>query len=72
MAHPNDDAYWQERNLNPHLRDIKPALLVTGGLFDCEDFYGTLATYKKRRSPEPKDGTLPDTRSLGTWRMGRR
>ena len=67
MDHPDDDAYWQSRDLNPHLVNVKPALLVTGGLFDCEDFYGTLATYRNvgRQSPQT-------TRflALGPWEHG--
>ncbi len=46
MKHPNYDEFWQERNVLPHLTDIKPAVLVVGGWFDAEDLYGALKTYE--------------------------
>lgn len=30
------------RNLLPHCRNIRAAVLLTGGFFDAEDWYGTL------------------------------
>ena len=46
IAHPDYDSFWQQRNLLPHLHDIKPAVLVVGGWFDAEDLSGTLKTYR--------------------------
>jgi hypothetical protein len=46
IAHPNYDDFWKERNLLPHLKDVKPATLVVGGWFDAEDLSGTLKTYR--------------------------
>lgn len=53
VAHPNYDTFWQERNILPHLRKIRPAVLVVGGWFDAEDLYGPLSIYKTllRHSP---------------------
>lgn len=45
VFHQDYDAYWQKRNILPHLKDIRPAILVTGGLFDHENLYGSLQTY---------------------------
>ncbi len=42
IAHPNLDEYWKARNLRPHLKDIKPAVLTVGGFFDDEDPFGPL------------------------------
>ncbi|MBL0210036.1 MAG: CocE/NonD family hydrolase [Holophagaceae bacterium] len=42
VAHPNLDPYWKSRNLRPHLKDIKPAVLMVGGFFDDEDPFGPL------------------------------
>lgn len=42
MDHPNYDEFWQARNLRPHLRNIKPALLTAGGWFDAENLFGVL------------------------------
>lgn len=46
MAHPNYDAYWQARNILPHLKNIKTAVLIVGGWYDAEDLYGTFNTYQ--------------------------
>ncbi|WP_115720390.1 CocE/NonD family hydrolase [Gallaecimonas mangrovi] len=43
--HPNYDAYWQARNVLPHLKNTKPETLVVGGWYDTEDLYGALSTY---------------------------
>jgi putative CocE/NonD family hydrolase len=43
--HPNYDAYWQARNILPHLRNCAPAVMTVGGWFDAEDLYGALNTY---------------------------
>jgi len=53
MAHPNYDEYWQARNLLPHLKNIKTAVMTVGGWFDAEDLYGALKTYEsiERRNP---------------------
>jgi hypothetical protein len=46
MAHPDYDAWWQARNPRPHLKNIGPAVLTVGGLFDAEDCWGAWNTYK--------------------------
>lgn len=53
VAHPNYDDYWQARNLLPHLRDVRPAVLVVGGWYDVWDLYGALHVYDaiKKQSP---------------------
>ena len=53
MAHPNYDAFWQARNLRPHLRNIKPAVLTVGGWFDAEDLFGALHTYESTAKQSP-------------------
>jgi putative CocE/NonD family hydrolase len=45
--HPNYDKFWESRGIIQHLDDIKPAVMVVGGLFDAEDLYGPFNTYKK-------------------------
>lgn len=45
--HPNYDEFWQSRDIIQHLNDVKPAVMVVGGLFDAEDLYGPFNTYKK-------------------------
>ena len=57
MAHPNYDEFWQARNPRPHLKDVKPAVLVVGGLFDAEDCYGTWEVYKTLKAQSPQTAT---------------
>ncbi len=67
VEHPNYDEFWQKRNLLPHLKDIKPAILVVGGWFDAEDLYGPLNIYQKieTSSPEAQNFLV-----MGPWRHG--
>lgn len=84
LQHPNYDEYWNERSLEPHLKDIRPAILVVGGEFDTDDCYGALNTYKliRKNSPEtdlhfvygpwPHGGWHhPDYKGLGTIEFGK-
>lgn len=67
VAHPDYDAFWQARNLLPHLREIKPAVLVVGGWYDAEDLYGTFQTYSTIEANNPG----ADNRVvIGPWRHG--
>lgn len=47
-SHPNYDEFWKSRGIIQHLDkiDIKPAVMTVGGLFDAEDLYGPINTYK--------------------------
>ena len=67
VAHPNYDAYWQARNLLPHLKNIKAAVLTVGGWYDTEDLYGPLRTYAAIEKQNP--GTA-NTLIMGPWRHG--
>lgn len=67
VDHPNYDHFWQERTILPHLKDIKPAVLVVGGWYDAEDLYGTFNTYKTIEKQSPKtDNNLV----VGPWIHG--
>jgi len=46
MRHGTYDEYWKARNLRPHLKNIRPAVMTVGGWFDAEDLFGTLETYR--------------------------
>ena len=35
--HPNYDQYWQEKNVLPHLKNVKPHVLVVGGWYDLDN-----------------------------------
>lgn len=66
-AHPDYDAYWQARNLLPHLKNVKAAVMVVGGWFDAEDLYGPLQTYKAIEQQNPR---ATNTLVMGPWSHG--
>jgi putative CocE/NonD family hydrolase len=47
MTHGSRDAYWQARDLRPHLGAARPAVLVVGGWYDAEDLFGTLQVHQR-------------------------
>lgn len=53
MSHPDYDAWWQARNPRPHLKNVVPAVMTTGGLFDAEDCWGAWNTYKALENQNP-------------------
>src|ERR1035437_3758916 len=53
MNHPNYDDFWKAHTPLPHLLNVKPAMLITGGLFDAEDCWGTWNTYKAIEKQNP-------------------
>ena len=68
VAHPNYDAFWQRRNILPHLRNVKHAVMTVGGWFDAEDLYGPLNVYKTLEKNNP--GTY-NTLVMGPFGHGR-
>lgn len=53
MTRDRRDDWWAARDIRPHLRDVRPAVLAVGGWYDAENLFGTLETYAvlKRESP---------------------
>src|SRR5262249_6226182 len=68
MAHGNYDEFWQSKNLRPHIKNIKPAVLTVGGWFDAENLFGALETYKntERQSPDHPANSIV----VGPWVQG--
>ena len=67
MEHPNYDSFWQARDVRPHLRNIKPAIMTVGGWFDAEDLFGALETYKTIEKTNPG---ARNTLVMGPWFHG--
>ena len=67
MKHPDYDAFWKARDLRPHLRNIKPAVLTVGGWFDAEDLFGALNTYREIEKNSPGAN---NTIVMGPWPHG--
>lgn len=68
MAHPDYDAWWKARNPRPHLKNVRPAVLTVGGLFDAEDCFGAWEVYKsiERQNPQSVSNRLV----MGPWVHG--
>jgi uncharacterized protein len=67
VTHGVRDAFWKRRDLRPHLRDIKPAVLVVGGWFDAENLYGSLQLFQTLEAQSP---ATPCTLVMGPWYHG--
>ena len=67
VAHPVYDEFWQSRNIKPHLKNVKPAVLVVGGWFDAEDLYGALKTYSAIEKQSPGNNARL---VMGPWTHG--
>ncbi|MDP4207061.1 MAG: CocE/NonD family hydrolase [Bacteroidota bacterium] len=66
--HPNYDAWWEARNPTHFMNKIPSsvATLVVGGLFDSEDYYGALNTYKAIETKAKNNNKL----IIGPWYHG--
>ena len=67
MSHGAYDDFWKSRNIRPHLKNIKPAVMTVGGWFDAENLFGALETYKYIETNNP--GTF-NMLVMGPWRHG--
>lgn len=64
--HPDYDEFWRSRGIIQHLKNIKPAVMVVGGLFDAEDLYGPFETYEKIEANSNNYNTVV----FGPWSHG--
>src|SRR6185436_8488706 len=67
VLHPNYDAFWEARNLRPHLKNVAPAVLTVGGWFDAEDLFGALHVYA---SVEQQNPGIFNALVMGPWQHG--
>jgi len=67
MEHEVYDEFWKAKTPVPHLKNIKPAVMVVGGWFDQEDLYGPLKTYQGIEINKPKSENLL---VMGPWIHG--
>jgi uncharacterized protein len=69
VEHPNYDEFWQKRNILPHLKNVKPAVMVVGGWFDAEDLPGPLNTYKtiEKNNPNAYNTLVMGPFGHGRW-----
>lgn len=67
FSHPDLDTFWNARNPIQYLKNIAPAMMVVGGLFDAEDCYGAWTTYRALVQQSPK---TQKSLVMGPWFHG--
>ena len=69
VEHPNYDETWQSKGIIQHLDKVPAtvATMIVGGLFDAEDLYGPLETYKNIEKNQPNNY---NTLVFGPWDHG--
>ncbi len=67
LTHPTYDAYWQARNIRPHLKNVHCAVMTVGGWYDAEDLFGPLETY---RWTERQNAGITNVLVMGPWAHG--
>lgn len=67
MQHGTYDQFWQARNLRPHLKNIRAAVMTVGGWFDAEDMFGTINTY---HAIEKQNPGIFNVLVIGPWFHG--
>jgi putative CocE/NonD family hydrolase len=65
--HDTYDAYWEERDLSRHMKNVKCAVLVVGGWYDAEDLSGPYRTFNAINKYNPETTT---TLVEGPWVHG--
>ena len=71
-AHPDYDAWWQARDARRAMKNIQPAMLVVGGLFDAEDCFGAWELYKaiEKQNPSASNKLVMGPWYHGQWARG--
>ncbi len=67
LRHSTYDSYWQARNIRPHLKNIRCAVMTVGGWYDAEDLFGALETY---RWTERQNPGITNMLVMGPWAHG--
>ena len=65
--HSTLDTFWINRTITHHLNNVKPAVMVVGGLFDAEDTYGAFETYKQIENRNKSNNSIL---VMGPWFHG--
>ena len=67
LSHPTRDEWWRARDPRPYYKSVKPAVMTVGGLFDAEDCFGALETYRafEKQSPGAENMLV-----MGPWNHG--
>jgi len=61
------DEFWKAHNLRPHIKNIRPPVLLVGGWFDAENLFGALEVFKRLEATSPNKENLF---VMGPWIHG--
>jgi len=64
-SHPDYDDFWKARDARNATKNLKPAMLWVGGLFDAEDNWGAWNAYKAAEANNP--GKEFNKLVMGPW-----
>ena len=64
-SHPNYDAWWKARDARNATKNLRPAMLWVGGLFDAEDHWGAWNSYRAAEANNP--GKEFNKLVMGPW-----
>ena len=67
LTHPTYDEYWKARNIRPHLKNVRCAVMTVGGWYDAEDLFGPLETYRWTEKLNPG---ITNFLVMGPWAHG--
>jgi putative CocE/NonD family hydrolase len=72
MDHGTYDEFWKSRNLRPHIRNVKAAVMTVGGWYDAEDLFGALAVFRsvEKYSPDTTNMLVMGPWFHGGWSRG--
>jgi hypothetical protein len=72
FSHPNYDHFWKIRDLRPHLKNVKPAVMFVGGFFDAQDILGPFSGYEAivKQSPSTDVRIVEGPWEHGGWSRG--
>ncbi len=72
LQHPDLDNWWEQRNVAYHCQEVKPAVMLVGGLFDAEDCFGAFTTYQalRHQSPQTETYLVEGPWAHGEWSRG--
>ncbi len=67
MRHGTYDSFWKARNILAHVKQVKPAVLTVGGLYDANNYYGALRLYQ---AIEKQSASTDNAIVIGPWYHG--
>jgi uncharacterized protein len=67
IQHGTNDSYWKARNILPHLKNVRPAVMTVSGWFDANNLYGALHVYQSIEKSTPGASNML---VIGPWSHG--